>query len=286
MYFKIQKLDYKLVGRNIYTIGEDPTKMGDEKLQQPVSVNIDQNGNIIVADSVEKCVYKFTIHGVLNLRIDLNTLQPVDLTIDALNNYVVCSKAMIRVYRQEHLLKQFLPLYVANRMEMPELISIDYNKYTNELLLLDRTNKSVQMFRTNGRYLRTKDISETTDHPSRICVTGEQSFTVTDSQRHCVNIYEYNGVLKCVSYGMFGIGLCEFVKPQSILCDDDQNLFVCDTGNHRICVIDYHGNQITSFGHLGTSKSCFNSPIDLAIHASHGIVIVADRDNHRLVVYL
>ena len=78
--------------------------------------------------------------------------------------------------------------------------------------------------------------------------------------------------------------------PEQIACDDDGNLYICDSGNHTIEMYDPKTKTITTFagvrgesGYLDgiPSKAKFNTPTGICIGAD-GAMYVADNGNHRI----
>ncbi len=83
-----------------------------------------------------------------------------------------------------------------------------------------------------------------------------------------------------------GTGSAEglFVRPQSLVIDPQQRLWVVDACNHRIQRFDLTTTPPTylgSFGSLGSGLGQFYYPYDLAL-ASDGSVIVCEYGNQRL----
>lgn len=61
----------------------------------------------------------------------------------------------------------------------------------------------------------------------------------------------------------------------------DARVFVADTGNHRIQVLDGLGNALTSYGSQGGAAGQFRSPWDLAADST-GRIAVSDTGNNRI----
>ncbi|HEU5046989.1 MAG TPA: 6-bladed beta-propeller [Rickettsiales bacterium] len=100
----------------------------------------------------------------------------------------------------------------------------------------------------------------------------------------------YNGVSGAV--GSSGSGNGQFNSPVGITIDPSGNIWVVDTGNHRVQKFDSNGNYLLSLGCGYTASSCsigassyangaFKYPQGIAADAS-GNVWVVDRNNNRL----
>lgn len=153
--------------------------------------------------------------------------------------------------------------------------------------MLDWANKVIQIFDNKKDFLYQIDVSEYVILPSKCHLVDKKTIVLTDTSENSVNVCQFlfGSVLTCQPHGMYGIGRGEFVNPTAMCSDKLGNIMVCDTGNHRVCVMDGNGEFITSLGRLGTSESSFKSPVSIDIHEKFGLLFVADRDNDRIVVY-
>lgn len=86
------------------------------------------------------------------------------------------------------------------------------------------------------------------------------------------------------TYGGEAIG--KFVAPQDLCQAEDGSIYVADTGNNRIVVLDKNMkkvlNIITTFDNNGTEDS-FSQPYGVCV-SERGWIYVADSQNHRVVV--
>ena len=77
-----------------------------------------------------------------------------------------------------------------------------------------------------------------------------------------------------------------FVSPQDICYADDGNLYLADTGNNRIVVLNNDMTEVVNiidgFDNNGV-KDGFKSPYGVCI-SEKGQLYVADSQNHRIVV--
>ena len=156
-----------MLGSKIHSFGNE-TKVelqenNKTKLNRPFFVSVDHNGDLVVMDGCRKSGYRIVntgFNGETNFEIELDTLEPVDLTTDPENCYYVTGRRIIRKYQQTELVLQFVPYYIARSMDLPEITCIKYNVYTSELFLLDKINKGIQIYDLEGHYRNMIDLSE------------------------------------------------------------------------------------------------------------------------------
>lgn len=82
-------------------------------------------------------------------------------------------------------------------------------------------------------------------------------------------------------WGSAGTGDGQFTTPRSLAVGPDGLIYVADTGNHRIQVLDQEGNFLLKWGSEGTEPGQFNEPWGIAV-GPDGTVYVADTWNHRV----
>lgn len=80
--------------------------------------------------------------------------------------------------------------------------------------------------------------------------------------------------------GAGGVNPDELMAPRNLAVGPDGNLFVLDSGNHRVAVFDQDGALLRSWGTAGTRQGQFNEPWGIAIDEE--FVYVADTWNHRV----
>ncbi len=81
--------------------------------------------------------------------------------------------------------------------------------------------------------------------------------------------------------GERGTGPGRFIKPAGLAVDGDGNLYVADSGNHRVQKFDREGGFIAEVGSLGSGEGEFNEPWGVAVD-SEGNLYVADTWNNRI----
>ena len=73
----------------------------------------------------------------------------------------------------------------------------------------------------------------------------------------------------------------QFNNPTHAAVGIDGNVYISDTGNHRIQVFDATGRLVGAWGSKGEGDGQFNTPLGVAV-TTDGIVFVVDSGNHRV----
>ena len=74
------------------------------------------------------------------------------------------------------------------------------------------------------------------------------------------------------------------LAPRGMALDSQGNVYIADSGNNRIVVVDADGNLLRTFGQFGSDPDQLNEPWAVAV-ASSGDVYVADTWNYRIQVF-
>ncbi|MEW5989198.1 MAG: NHL repeat-containing protein, partial [Chloroflexota bacterium] len=83
-----------------------------------------------------------------------------------------------------------------------------------------------------------------------------------------------------LTIGAAGAGQGQLQGPRNLAIGPDGNLYVADSGNHRIQVFDPSGGFVRAWGSQGDAAGQFNEPWGIAVDENY--VYVADTWNHRL----
>lgn len=78
-----------------------------------------------------------------------------------------------------------------------------------------------------------------------------------------------------------GSGPGQLLDPRGVAVDREGNVYVADTGNHRVQVFGPDGRLAKIYGEHGATPGAFDEPSDVAIDAA-GNVLVVDTWNHRV----
>jgi len=124
--------------------------------------------------------------------------------------------------------------------------------------------------------------------PSDVAVDEENRFLyVSESGKNRILKYDISQssprLIEVI--GSYGSGFGQFSFPQGIDVDRDGNLYVVDTGNHRIQKFNKSGNFVKSWGGLGREVGKFVFPYSLSVNKEKNYVFVTDPYNNRVEVF-
>ena len=75
-----------------------------------------------------------------------------------------------------------------------------------------------------------------------------------------------------------------FHKPADVAADSKGNIYVLDSGNHRVVKFDKDGRYLLEFGRFGQGPGEFSSPVDIYIDRRDKIYII-DSGNRRMQIF-
>ena len=119
--------------------------------------------------------------------------------------------------------------------------------------------------------------------PDEIAI-GNNSLYVSDPHNSKVHRFNLSDGTYIASTGSKGSKVGEFDRPNGLCFAQDNYLYVCDSENHRIQVFDQDLRFCRTFGELGTDRSCFLWPSNIASSSEGGRILlyVSELYNHRV----
>jgi DNA-binding beta-propeller fold protein YncE len=148
------------------------------------------------------------------------------------------------------------------------------------LYVVDNSAKLVQVYDTNGKYLRTLAAGGWFDRPSGIAVDAEGSrIYVVDtggisSEKHWVRVFDAQSGAHLLDIGKRGTGPGELNLPRDVTIGLDGLLYVVDGGNFRVQVYQPDGTFVKTFGGIGRQRGQFSRPKEAATDPAGNIYIV------------
>ena len=82
-------------------------------------------------------------------------------------------------------------------------------------------------------------------------------------------------------WGGHGYAPGQFLRPRALAIDDQDQIYVADSGTHRIQVFDTTGKLLRTWGERGSEPGQLSYPFDVAI-GPDGSVYVCEYGNHRV----
>ena len=154
---------------------------------------------------------------------------------------------------------------------------------TGEMVVCERTTNCASVF--DGGYKRLQSFgSEESrlDSPKGVAISSDD--TVFVAAKHCVKKFTLEGQF-IGSVGSRGSGRLQFQYPWAIAYNATNNrVYVCDTDNDRITILNHDLIFYGSFGSEGSKAGQFDMPSGISVD-SKGNVLVADLDNNRIQVF-
>lgn len=162
------------------------------------------------------------------------------------------------------------------------------------VFVADQSNDRIQVFDADTKELKccfgTKGRKEfELNTPGYIIVDRDYQVIITDILNHRLQIFSFNprtAVLQHVRVvGEKGKGQGQFLFPRGIKKSENGRLYVCDSGNNRVQVLDTRNDYafVQFIGEEGEGDGQFQLPLDVAISRTDEI-LVAD-SGHRIQVF-
>lgn len=176
----------------------------------------------------------------------------------------------------------------ATRIARPPLqraSSIEIDRETGEIFALDAAACRVHVF--DEAYAPLRDFGGrgrdegSFQFPEALALAPDRVL-VADTGNHRVQVLSREGRHR-FSFGTWGFGDGQFVRPTGVAVDDDANIYVADADRHDIQKFDSEGTFLASWGDRGEHPGFLARPMELAIHDDR--LYVADSRNHRIEVF-
>ena len=157
-----------------------------------------------------------------------------------------------------------------------------------EIIVAERSGCRISIFSANGERITTFGSQGSgpgqLHYPIGVKVDGHGNILVCDQFNYRIQTFSPSGTfMKAV--GTHGSGPLQFQYAQGIATHPHTNkVYVADTGNHHIQVLNEDMSFSSSFGSEGSNSGQFRWPCDVTFDHD-GNVYVADRGNHRIQVF-
>jgi len=153
---------------------------------------------------------------------------------------------------------------------------------SNELIVRDFSCGHLIVFDNKLKYSHSIG-SGVCVQPSGIAISKEKYLYVADFKSHFIQKFRMTGEHVCM-LGNEGSGDFQFHRPRGLLFSQTGLLFVCDSGNHRIQVLQ-NDQFYYSFGEPGKMPGQFICPVCLALNSEEDQLVITDCFSDRVQVF-
>ncbi len=124
--------------------------------------------------------------------------------------------------------------------------------------------------------------------PEDVDIFPDGRIVIADTGNNRIMVWDKDGK-PLAAYGSFGTSATwrnapQFNHPGGVLADPSGKIYVADTLNHRVVVLDDKGLVVSTFGTQGTDKGQFNLPRAMAKDSSDNIQVL-DSGNSRIEIF-
>ena len=225
-------------GEKLRSFGTNGSGQGE--FDWPSGVAVDGEGNILVADTLNNRIQKFTAEGqFLTGSEPLQFRGPTDIVFNTINNKVyVVDNICIQVLNSD---LTFSSAFGERgnrkgRLCCPWGIACDS---TGKVYVADTGNHHIQVFTAEGKFIRMfggrgQGRGELA-RPHYVTVDISGMVYVSEVYNHRVSVFTTEGKF-VTSFGREGAGPEEFDSPQGLAVDNNGVVYVCDYSNNRVLV--------------------------------------------------
>ncbi len=242
----------------------------EQTVQSPLRLAADDNGRIYVA-AAPCYIYKFDSSGAWLGRI---TLKGRPLALAVFNRTIYVSLAgqsvITQVDTSGQIIRTFGSVALASDMAIDKV---------QKLYVVDSKKRQVQVYDLQGRalysfsspmFVRPAGIA-IDEKNQRILITEHGGIVPPDSSLPlaAVHVFDLQGHWQ-ESYGHYGAENAQFARMQGMDTDNLGRMFITDSYQGLIKVLDQYGTFLTVLGQFGFDKNQLAQPMDALI----------DRFNH------
>ena len=145
--------------------------------------------------------------------------------------------------------------------------------------VITRTFPSGNNFSSLHKPTKVLESKDSIISPNRIAFSRSGIWAVTDGAKHCVSIFNSKDELIQV----ISSSKIQFKSPKGVAYDNDNCLYVVDSGNYRVVKFDIDGNYLLQFSTKGSGSRQSSDPSGIAVHNDK--IYVADSGNCHIAVF-
>jgi DNA-binding beta-propeller fold protein YncE len=254
---------------------------GEGKLERPLGVAVDKEGNAWVIDRTNRRVEEFSESGQFLRQFGSSGsgngqfTDPCGIAISSTGNIVVSdlTNNNVQVFSPTG---QFI-----RKITAPEMFQDPYAiapASGGALWISDIASHHVWQFSETGTLLKT--LSQPMNAPSGLATDAAGNLWVSDTNENRILKFSPSGEF-LMQFGSTGSGNGQFVNPTSIAAAPSGNIMVSDAGNNRLQEFQPNGVYLRKFGSAGTGLGQVTEERGLAFGPGN-VLYLADAGGHRI----
>ncbi|RDW16744.1 6-bladed beta-propeller [Oceanobacillus chungangensis] len=258
---RIQVFDQN--GTYLYQYGSRGTANGQFRLPQGIAIKQDANGDkVYVVDTFN--------HRVQILDVNGNYLGQIGVTGQSGDS--------------------------GSRLFYPRGVNLDTN---GDVYIVDTTNHKVKKYNSNHQYQYSTDLGIyylEPSFPSQVLPLGDGYFIVSDTgNSRLIKFRGYSTYASVQSYlGNLRNADGVFSEPVGIAVDNNDDVYITDTFNHRVQKFDNSGTLLNKWGGnngdggpsaYGINYWQFIAPKQITYNGKYNEMVIADTGNSRIQVF-
>ncbi|XP_002129130.2 E3 ubiquitin-protein ligase TRIM71 [Ciona intestinalis] len=280
-------------GTPILTFGKEGSKDGE--LCRPWGICCDAQGHLIVADRSNNRLQIFNYDGSFHHKFGTSGSRPgqfdrpAGVTVNKQGQIIVADKDNHRI--QIFCFDGTFVGMFGERGSKSGQFNYPWDVAVNSVGMIavtDTRNHRIQLFSPDGTFLHKYGFEGALwkhfDSPRGVAFSHDR-IIVTDFNNHRLVIIEPD--LQSARYlGSEGNQALQFLRPQGVAIDEEGNIVVADSRNHRIQVFTPTGGLIAVFGGANTTNgsALMDRPSGVTV-TPHGHIAVVDFGNNRVIVF-
>lgn len=270
---------------------------GENSLQKPVGVAVNEDGRVFVVDAFSRMVRVYETDGEYlfsfsEVASDKGTRLrlPQRVAIGPDGNVWVTDRHLKGVFvfdpEDGTFIKEFVPKGEVAQTWGPVALGFDDegNLYVadlgvsqnHQILAFDQEGNEIARWGTTVQTTKMTESPGGFYYPNGITFSSEGDVFVSDMSNHRVQVFSPKGEFKQIIYTSG--------SPIGLTVDRQERLLVVDPFAHAVDIYELGGERITGFGGPGLGLGLFRFPSDIALDET-GRMFVSDRENHQIQVW-